>query len=245
MIKVKQIDSVTHVSAAVTEFSESIGYCEYKIPLSIEGVKAKPTKSLLMGSKAHIAEEEYEQKTVEFEPVTTDELIDENVNLEFPREDIYSRLTIPFEFGKQAVVVSLNGRIDKMKRIGGALVIQDDKFVSKPEKYDNRTHPFPGQILQVLTYLNSTFSNVKSPTPEDILDMSHTEKKWQLRICDSKTREPYKTFSEVVDQFSLQFLHNSIEKFASIATGFTQPQHHNSKAKCNACNLKASCEFRL
>ena len=113
-----------------------------------------------MGSKAHIAEEEHEQKTVEFEPVTTDELIDENVNLEFPREDIYSRLTIPFEFGKQAVVVSLNGRIDKMKRIGGTLVIQDDKFVSKPEKYDNRTHPFPGQMLQVLTYLNSTFSNV-------------------------------------------------------------------------------------
>ena len=94
-------------------------------------------------------------------------------------------------------------------------------------------------------YLNSTFSNVRNPTPEDILDMSHTEKKWQLRICHSKTREPYKTFSEVVDQFSLQFLHNSIEKFASIATGFTQPQHHNSKAKCNACNLKASCEFRL
>ena len=62
MIKVKQIDSVTHVSAAVTEFSESIGYCEYKIPLLIEGVKAKPTKSLLMGSKAHIAEEEHEQK---------------------------------------------------------------------------------------------------------------------------------------------------------------------------------------
>ena len=75
--------------------------------------------------------------------------------------------------------------------------------------------------------------------------MSHTEKKWQLRICDRKTREPYKTFSEVVDQFSMQFLHTSIEKFASIATGFAQPEHHNSKAKCNACNLKSSCEFRL
>ena len=84
-----------------------------------------------MGSKAHIAEEEYEQETVEFEPVTADELIDETVDLEFPREDIYSRLMIPFEFEKQAVVVSLNGRIDKMKRVGGTLIIQDDKFVSK------------------------------------------------------------------------------------------------------------------
>ena len=75
--------------------------------------------------------------------------------------------------------------------------------------------------------------------------MSHTEKKWQLRICDSKTREPYKTFSDVVDQFSMVYLHNSIEKFAKIATGFIQPEHHNSQAKCNACNLKSSCEFRL
>ena len=245
MIKIKQIDNVTHVSAAVTEFSDSIGYCEYKIPLSIEGVKAKPTKSLLMGSKAHIAEEEHEQETVEFEPVTTDELIDENVDLEFPREDIYSRLIVPFEFGKQAVVVSLNGRIDKMKRVGGTLLIQDDKFVARPETYENKTTPFPGQLLQVLAYLSSAFSNVRNPTPEGVLDMSHTEKKWQLRICDRKTREPYKTFSEVVDQFSMQFLHNSIEKFASIATGFGQPEHHNSKAKCNACNLKSSCEFRL
>ena len=135
MIKIKQIDNVTHVSAAVTDFADSLGYCEYKIPLTIQGIKAKPTKSLLMGSKAHIAEEEYEQETVEFEPVTADELIDETVDLEFPREDIYSRLMIPFEFEKQAVVVSLNGRIDKMKRVGGTLIIQDDKFVSKPEKY--------------------------------------------------------------------------------------------------------------
>tara|TARA_Y100000590_G_scaffold211412_1_gene239571 strand:- start:923 stop:1660 length:738 start_codon:yes stop_codon:yes gene_type:complete len=245
MIKIKQIDNVTHVSAAVTDFADSLGYCEYKIPLTIQGIKAKPTKSLLMGSKAHIAEEEYEQETVEFEPVTADELIDETVDLEFPREDIYSRLMIPFEFEKQAVVVSLNGRIDKMKRVGGTLIIQDDKFVSKPEKYDNRNRPFPGQMLQVLTYLNSAFSNVRNPAPEEILDMSHTEKKWQLRICDSKTREPYKTFSDVVDQFSMVYLHNSIEKFAKIATGFIQLEHHNSQAKCNACNLKSSCEFRL
>ena len=111
MIKIEKEQDVTHVSAAVTDFADSLGYCEYKIPLTIQGVKAKPTKSLLMGSKAHIAEEEYEQETVEFEPVTTDELIDETVDLEFPREDIYSRLMIPFEFEKQAVVVSLNGRI--------------------------------------------------------------------------------------------------------------------------------------
>ena len=245
MIKIEQDGDVTLVSAAVTEFSESIGYCEYKIPLSIDGVKAKPTKSLQMGSQAHIAEEEIEHETVEFEPVTSDELIDTQIDLEFPREDIFSRLIVPVEFGSNSVVVSLNGRIDKMKRVGGTLIIQDDKFVTKPEKYDNRTSPFPGQLLQVLTYLNSTFSNVRNPSPEDILDMAHSEKRWQLRVCNSKTREPYKTFSDVVDPFAMQFLHNSIEKFASIAAGFAKPEHHYSKAKCNACNLRSSCEHRL
>ncbi|MBL76867.1 MAG: hypothetical protein CL763_08105 [Chloroflexi bacterium] len=245
MIKIEQIDNVTHVSAAVTEFSDSIGYCEYKIPLSIEGVKAKPTKSLLMGTDAHNAEEEYEQETVEFEPVTINELVDETVDIEFPREDIFSRLVVPLEFENNPIVVSLNGRIDKMKRVGGTLIIQDDKFVAKPEKYDTRTSPFPGQLLQVLTYLNSSFSSVRNPSPEDILDMSHTEKRWQLRICNSQTREPYKIFSDIVDQFSMVFLHNSIEKFAGIVTEFIEPEHHYSKAKCNACNFKSSCEHRL
>ena len=39
--------------------------------------------------------------------------------------------------------------------------------------------------------------------------------------------------------------HTTLEKFASISLEITEPVHHNSKAKCNACNLKSSCEFRL
>ena len=143
------------------------------------------------------------------------------------------------------MLVLLSGRIDKILRVGGTLVVQDDKFVAKPQIYDQKTQPYPGQLLQVLTYLNSNFSSTRTKNPDDFFEMPHTEKKWQIRICDRETREPYKIFSEFQDSFSLHYLHTSLEKFASISLGITEPVHHNRKAKCNACNLKSSCEFRL
>ena len=53
MIKINKINDITFVSAAVTDFSDSLGYCEYKIPLSIQGVKPKPSQALIQGTKAH------------------------------------------------------------------------------------------------------------------------------------------------------------------------------------------------
>ena len=182
---------------------------------------------------------------VELEPVTTQEIKDEKKDIEFARENIYSTLTIPFNFTQEKVLVLLSGRIDKILRVGGTLIVQDDKFVAKPQIYDQKTQPYPGQLLQVLTYLNSNFSSTRTKNPDDFFEMPHAEKRWQIRICDRKTREPYKIFSELQDSFSLHYLHTSLEKFASISLGITEPVHHNSKAKCNACNLKSSCEFRL
>ena len=245
MIKINREGNVTLLSAAVTDFADCMGYCEYKIPLSIKGVKPKPSQSLIMGTKAHVAEEKYEQEHVELEPVTIQEIEDEEKDIEFARENIYSTLTIPFTFPNEKVLVSLSGRIDKILRVGGTLIVQDDKFAGKPQIYDNKTQPYPSQLLQVLTYLNSTYSSSRSKKAEDVFEMPHTEKKWQIRICDRKTREPYKTFSEVQDGFSLHYLHTTLEKFASISLEITEPVHHNSKAKCNACNLKTFCDFRI
>ena len=245
MIKINRENNVTLLSAAVTDFTDSMGYCEYKIPLSIQGVKPKRSQSLMMGTKAHVAEEKYEQEHAELEPVTIQEIKDEKKDIEFARENIYSTLTIPFTFPNEKVLVSLSGRIDKILRIDGTLVVQDDKFVGKPQIYDQKRQPYPWQLLQVLTYLNSNFSSTRTKNPDDFFEMPHTEKKWQIRICDRKTREPYKTFSEVQDGFSLHYLHTTLEKFASISLEITEPVHHNSKAKCNACNLKSFCDFRI
>ena len=245
LIKINKENDVTFLSAAVTDFADSLGYCEYKIPLSIKGIKPRPTQALIQGTKAHHEKEKYEQEHVELEPVTITEIKDEKKDIEFARENIYSTLTMPFEFPNENVLVSLSGRIDKIMRVDGTLIVQDDKFAGKPQVYDSKTQPYPSQLLQVLTYLNSTFSAKRSKKPEDIFEMPHTTKQWQIRICDRNTREPYKVFSEVQDSFSLHYLHTSLEKFASIAVNLTEPQHHNNKRKCDACNLKSVCDFRL
>ncbi len=70
MIKINKENDITYLNASVTDFADCLGYCEYKILLSIEGVKPKPSQSLILGTKAHQAEEKYEQEHVELEPVS-------------------------------------------------------------------------------------------------------------------------------------------------------------------------------
>ena len=245
MIKINKNSDITFLTASVTDFADSLGYCEYKIPLSIQGVKPKPTQALIQGTKAHHEKEQYEAKHVELEPVSVEQIEDKEEDVEFARENIYSTLSIPFEFPEDNVLVSLSGRIDKIMRVDGTLIVQDDKFAGRPQIYDDKTQPYPSQLLQVLTYLNSTFSAKRSKKPEDIFEMPHTQKQWQIRICDRKTREPYKVFSEIQDAFSLHYLHTSLERFASIALDVDEPTHHNSMPKCNACNLKRVCNYKL
>lgn len=245
MIKIKRDKDITLLNASVTDFSDSLGYCEYKIPLSIKGVKPKPSPSLLLGTMAHHEEQKYEMEHVELEPVSFEQIKDKEKDIEFARENIYSTLITPFEFPSENVLVSLSGRIDKILRVGQTLVVQDDKFTAKPQNYDNKTQPYASQLLQVLVYLNSIYSSSRSKNPDDCFEMPHQQKKWEIRICDRNTREPYKIFSEFQDSFSLHYLHTSLEKFASISLGITEPEHHNSKPKCNACNLKTVCDFRL
>lgn len=245
MIKINREIDVTLLSASVTDFADSLGYCEYKIPLSIQGIKPKPSQSLIQGTKAHHAEEKYEQEHVELEPVSIEQIEDKEEDIEFARENIHSTLMMPFEFPSENVLLTLSGRIDKILRVDKTLIVQDDKFAGRPQIYDSKTQPYPSQLLQVLAYLNSSYSSKRKATPEDFFEMPHTQKKWQIRICDRKTREPYKIFSEVQDAFSLHYLHTSLQKFTTISLGISEPTHHNSSSKCNACNLKSFCKFKI
>jgi hypothetical protein len=245
LIKINREKDITFLNAAVTDFADALGYCEYKIPLSIQGIKPKLSQSLILGTKAHHAEEKYEQDHVKLEPVLIEEIEDEEQDIEFARENVYSTLSMPFEFSSENVLVSLSGRIDKIMRVDGTLLVQDDKFVGRPQIYDQKTQPYPSQLLQVLAYLNSVYSAKRSKDPDDWFEMPYTEKKWEIRICDRKTREPYKLFSEYQDAFSLHYFHMSLKKFVTIALDITEPEHHNSKPKCNACNLKSFCEFKI
>ena len=245
MIKINKESDITILTATVTDFADSLGYCEYKIPLSIKGVKPIPTQPLIQGTKAHHETEKYEQEHVELEPVSVEQIEDKEQDIEFAYEDIHSTLMMPFEFPDENVLLRLSGRIDKILRVDETLIVQDNKFVGKPQVYDSKTQPYPGQLLQVLAYLNSSFSSKRNPNAEDFFEMSHTQKRWKIRICDRKTREPYKTFSEIQDDFALFYLHASLQKFTTISLGMSEPEHHNNANKCNACNLKSFCDFKI
>lgn len=228
------------MSASVTDFADSLGYCEYKIPLSIKGTRPVPSAALIQGSIAHHEKEQYEQEHAQLEPVTVAQIKDKQTDIEFAREHVRSTLDAEFEFPSVSVRIRLSGRIDKILREDAALVIQDDKFTQNPQAYDVKTQPYPGQLLQVLAYLNSSYS-----TPAGALEMPHSEKKWQIRICDAGTRLPHKTFSGYQDDYTRQYLYDSLQRFAQVALEITQPRHHNNARKCNACNLKSSCDFRI
>ena len=141
MIKINKDNDITLLTASVTDFADSLGYCEYKIPLSIQGIKPKPSQALIQGTKAHHAEEKYEQEHAELEPVSIEQIEDKEENIEFARENIYSTLMMPFEFPTENVLVSLSGRIDKILRVDETLVVQDDKFAGRPQMYDSKTQP--------------------------------------------------------------------------------------------------------
>lgn len=245
MIKIKQIDDQTVIFSAVTDFTDSLGYCEHKIPIFIKGIKAPQTQATIDGSKAHKSEEEYEKEHVELVEVTEQQIKEPTHDIEFPREDIYTRLLTPLKISQNNVTVSLFGRTDKIKRSGQTLVVQDDKFVANPQSYQYRKEPYPDQLLQVLTYLNSTYSNSGSSNPEDWFEIPHKQKEWFVRICDKNTKQPYKVFNHVQDQFYFQFLKDNIERFARLALELEERKHHNIQAKCNACRYKYDCEFAL
>ena len=244
MITIDRKGDITMLNAAVTDFAGTMGYCEYKIPLSIQGVKPRPSRAVILGTRAHKEEEEYEEQHAELVPVTEEQLRDEEMDIEFAREDVHSTLSIPFEFGSENVLVTLSGRIDKILREGSTLIVQDDKFVGKPQIYDAKDKPYSNQLLQVLAYLNSTYT-MGGKDPEDAFDLPHSRKRWRIRICDSKTKEPYKTFSEYQDQESHAYFHATLQRFAAISLELQDPAHHNRKRKCDACDLKEYCDYRL
>ncbi len=245
MIKIKREQDTAFLSASVTDFADSLGYCEYKIPLSIRGVRPRRSRSLIMGARAHHAEAAYEREHVKLEPVTAEDIVDEQRDIEFARENVYSTLSVPFELPTENALVTLSGRIDKISRVDGTLIVQDDKFVADPHKYDGMDRPYPGQMLQVLAYLNSVYSPKRGGSAEDLFEMPHAKKRWELRICDRMTREPHRVFSEYQDDSSLSYLHASLRRFAVVALGIAEPMHHNSQSKCDACGLRDACYFRI
>lgn len=211
----------------------------------MKGVKAPPSPAVIQGSAMHEAAEEKEKAEFVFEPISSTELADMKRNVEFAREDIFTRLMLPIKTEGKPMLVILFGRADKIYRINETLVVQDDKFPKSLEKYKNRFEPFDGQKLQALAYLNSRFTDDNTSTPDKWFEIKHAKKEWIIRIMNKETNEPFKIYRGIQNKEATNFLYSSIARFAYLVLGTKEREHHNIKSKCKPCGYFDECEFRL
>lgn len=245
MIEVKDGKNYRVISSNVTEFSDSVGYCEHKIPFFMEGLKAPPSQAVIRGSAMHEAAEANEKEQFVFEPITAAELADMTRNVEFAREDISTRLMFPIKAQGKPIMVILFGRADKIYRMDETLVVEEDKFPASLDRYQGRFEPFAGQKLQALAYLNSRFADGQEQGPDKWFDINHSKKEWVIRIMDREKNEPFRIYKGVQNEEAEQFLYSSIERFAYLVLGIVPREHHNTSSKCRPCGYKDRCEFRL
>jgi hypothetical protein len=66
MIEVKASGGKLSIVSTVTDFCDSMGYCEFKIPLAIRGIKPPPTDATIEGAKAHQRQEQYEKNILKW-----------------------------------------------------------------------------------------------------------------------------------------------------------------------------------
>lgn len=238
-ITVKQDDAgIYQVKAYVTDFTDSMGYCEYKIPFFIEGMYAK-TKEMVLGGQHHEQAERTERATAITVPLTKKKLKDKKADLMFVREDIQTAFTQPFDFAQGKANLTLYGRADKVLREGEVLVVSDDKHTTNPRRHETRTEPYNDQLLQVLTYLHSRFY-LGSPFG-GWAEIPHSGKMYRINIVESRTETIYKTYEDVVRKEHTELLFDYTAKFTQKCLGWDELMHHNSLSKCQACGFFKDC----
>ncbi len=250
MINVREGDGGKTVHAAVTDFVNVMGYCEHKLAPIVEGVEVPTPVAVRRGGAAHVLEEAKDAKDVaeriergELVEATEEAIADPGTQVELERESVYTTLEMPVSSGGRSASVCLFGRADKVCRVNGALRVIDNKFAANPARYDSRDEPFMDQKLQVLAYLNSSFSTTKART--DSLDIPHESKEWSIQIHDAITREPAKTFLKTQSEHDRRVLAHNVSRFAGIALGWEKPVHHDNPRKCRPCQYIGVCKFAL
>ena len=237
-------DGIDYVAASVSEFTGVIGYCEYEAPMVLQKIKTEPSKAIMAGLEAHEEEEEYEKEHVVLEEVTTEQIADPIQNIEFPREYIRTRMRSNIRIGRRDATVSLYGRTDKLKRSGGTLGVEDDKFPAKTGPYLKRDAPYDNQLLQILAYLNSDYSH--SSESEDWFDIKHESKEWTVNIRDKNNGNSLvKKFTGKCGVHEIAYLNQAVERFASLLLGAVEPNHHNAIAKCRVCQYRSMCPAKI
>ncbi len=245
MIKVQQAsDRSPLISASVSDFCGSMGYCEVSIVHSLKGIKPVETQVTKDGKASHEQEESYEKEFFTFKPVTSEELLDFTADIEFAREGLFTRFQRQLSISGQTPTLLPFGRADKVMRSKGTLIVEDTKFPANKEKYQETVQPYNTQKLQTLLYLNSRFSERFPLSDSDCFDIACERRAWVINIKDKATFESIKVFQGYQTKEAEDFLKANLNRFAQLVLGQLALQHHNNIKKCKSCSFK-NCEYRL
>jgi hypothetical protein len=245
LIEIKQTSEGNPlIMSSVSDFCGSMGYCELRIRHYLKGIKPPQTQKTIDGTKSHEKEEVYEKEHFTFEPVTEEGLKDLTKDIEFAREGLFTRFQRELSFGTEKLSILLYGRADKVMRSNGTLIIEDSKYPASKGKYSIQYQPFDDQKLQTLLYLNSNYSESGSLNESDCFEISCEKKAWIINIKDKATLESIKIFQGFQTSEAKDFLNEKVTRFALIALGKVEPEHHNNVRKCQSCRF-TDCQYIL
>jgi hypothetical protein len=246
MIQIREMpDGNSMIISSVSDFCDSMGFCEFKIRHFLKGVRPPQTKVTIEGTKSHEKEAEYEREHFKFIPLTQDELEDINEDIEFAREGIFTRLLTKTNYGKKNLLMLIVGQADKIARSKGMLIVEETKYPENTGKYLGKFEPYEDQKMQALLYLNSHFTENGSLNPENWFEIPHKEKAWIINIKDKKTSESVRIFKGIQTEDAEEFLKGKIDKFALVVMGNLQPEHHKNVKKCRSCRFFSDCEYKI
>jgi hypothetical protein len=246
MIEIREMpNGDSMIISSVSDFCDSMGYCEFRIKHFLKGMKAPQTKVTIEGTESHEKEVKYEREYFKFVTITQKELEDIDRNMEFPREGTYTRFLTKIKDGKKNLLMLIIGRADKIARSKGMLIVEETKYPENTEKYSEKIEPYEDQKLQALLYLNSRYTDNPDSTSKEWFEIPHKRKAWIINIKDKKTRESVRIFKGIQTKEAKKFLMGKISKFALVVMGKLEPEHHNSIKKCLSCRSFEDCEHKI
>jgi hypothetical protein len=246
MILIKEMTNGNHmIISSVSDFCDSMGYCEFRIKHFLKGVKPPQTKITIEGTASHEKELEYEKEHFRFVPLTQEELENINKDIEFAREGIYTRLLTEMKYGNKKLLMLIVGQADKVSRSKRMLMVEESKYPENTEKYLEKFEPFEDQTLQALLYLNSRFSKNDSLKPKEWFEIPHRKKAWIINIKDKRTMKSVRMFKGIQTKEAKDFLNEKMNKFALIVLGALEPEHHKSSRKCVKCRFFDDCDYKI
>jgi len=239
----KDATGISHVKAFVTDFTEAMGYCEFKIPFFINDLKEIKSERVISGTQFYQELQKINSETSIMLPLSKTKLRDKKADLSLIREDIQTQFTQEVRSSRGKSKLTLFGRADKIFRKNGTLIISDDRNTANPSHHASRTEPYSDHLLQALTYLHSKY--YLGDSFGGWAQIPHKRKSYQINIIDNKTKRVQKTYEEIVSPRHENLLFNSTIQFTQKCLQWLELNHHNSKTKCESCGFFNDCEKAL